>query len=136
LRGEDQVLAHSQLGKDLQQLEGAADSQPVEVARPHAGDGASVEPHLAGARAELAEDAIEQRRLAAAVRPDDAEDLAFVDVERHAVDRQNAAEALGEIAHFEHGGHDALSALRANRRSPMPISPLGDMMSSTITSSA
>ena len=92
--GENQVLAHGQLGEDLQQLERAADAEPVEVARPHAGDGAAVELHLAGTRPELAEDAVEQRRLAAAVRPDDAEDLALVDVERHAVDGLDAAEAL------------------------------------------
>ena len=30
LAGEDQVLAHGQLREDLQQLEGAADAQPVE----------------------------------------------------------------------------------------------------------
>ena len=59
------------------------------------------------ARLQLAEDAVEQRRLAAAVRADDAEDLAFVDVERHAVDGDDAAEALLQVAHLEHGAHRA-----------------------------
>src|SRR6185436_3262392 len=86
LPGEDQVRAYGQVRKDLQQLEGAADAEAVEVAGPHAGHRAAVEAHVARARLQLAEDAVEQRRLAAAVRADDAEDLLLLDVERNAVD--------------------------------------------------
>ena len=50
------------------------------VAAAHAGcfTDTAVELHLAAARLELPEDAVEQRRLAAAVRTDDAENLAFI----------------------------------------------------------
>ena len=47
-------------GKDLQQLKRAAHAQPVEIARPHAGHRAAVEMHIARARPQLSEDAVEQ----------------------------------------------------------------------------
>src|SRR6185503_3956572 len=87
LPGEDQVLAHRELRKHLQQLEGAAHPQAVELAGPQAGDLAAVDAHLPGRGRELPEDAVEQRRLARAVRPDQAEDLALAHLERNAVDR-------------------------------------------------
>src|SRR5205814_4055151 len=112
-----------------------------------AGYGAAVEPHLARTRRKLAEDAVEQRRLAAAVRSDDAEDLALVDIERNAFDRMDAAELLGEIAHFEHRHHATFasvtgaaggSVLRAavKRCWKNPMMPLGLNTSSTITKTA
>ena len=102
LPGKNEIFAHREPRKDLQQLEGAADAEPVEVARAHAGDGPSVEPHLALARRQLAEDAVEQGRLAAAVGADDAEDLALAHLEGNAVDRSDAAEALLDVGDFEH----------------------------------
>src|ERR1051325_1941827 len=105
LPGEDQVLAHRQLREHLQQLEGAADPEAVELAGPHAGDAAAVDAHLPRRRRELAEDAVEQRRLSRAVRPDQAEDLALAHVEGDAVDRAYAAERLGKIAYFQDGIH-------------------------------
>ena len=47
LPGEDQVFAHRQLRKHLQQLEGAADAEPVELGGPHAGDDLAVDLHFA-----------------------------------------------------------------------------------------
>src|SRR6185295_16287492 len=87
LPGEDQVLAHRQLREHLQQLEGAADPEAVELAGPHAGDAAAVDAHL-------------PRR-----RPDQAEDVALAHVEGDAVDRAYAAERLGKIAYFQDGIH-------------------------------
>ena len=78
---------------------------------PQARDDLAVDLHLAAARRELAEDAVEQRRLAAAVRADQAEDLALLDVEADAVDRGDAAEALADVADFEDRGHGAVSSL-------------------------
>src|SRR5215475_4687529 len=98
LAGEDQVLTHAQLRKDLQQLERPAHAEPVEIARPHAGDRAAVEPHVAGGGPQLAEDAVEQGRLAAAIRADDAEDLALAQGERYARHRNDAAETFLQIA--------------------------------------
>src|SRR3954464_1336261 len=134
LRGKDQVLAHGEFRKDLQQLKRAADAELVEIAWPHAGHRATIEMHLAAGRPKLAEDAIEQRGLAAAVRPDDAEDLALVHLERDAVDRMNAAETLRDIADVEHRTHAAVRG--AKRFATNPMIPLGLRMSSTITNAA
>ena len=73
-------------------------------------------------RRELAEDAVEQRGLAAAVRADEAEDLALAHVEGDAVDRGDAAEALADVADFEDrlmaASPVAPSRPRAARRRP------------------
>src|SRR5579864_3983069 len=107
LRRKDQVVTYRELGKDLQQLKGVADAEAVEVAGPHASRDTPIEPHFALARLQLAEDAIEQSRFPAAVRPDDAEDLAFADIEGDAVHGGDTAEALFEIGDFEDGLHHA-----------------------------
>ena len=49
-------------------------------------------------RSVLTQDAVEQCRLAASVRTDDPEDLTLPEVERHIVDRLDAAERLGDVA--------------------------------------
>src|SRR5262245_32370424 len=109
--------------------------------------------HIARARPQLPENAVEQRRLAAAVGTDDAEYLASVDVERHPVDRDDAAEALLEVAHREHRSHRAPSPGTAAsgrvtgasaaplpaglvRRSARPSRPEGHSAISTITRTA
>ena len=46
-------------------------------------------------------DQVEDRGLAGAVRPDDGVDLALLDREAHAVDRDHAAEPHAEIFHRE-----------------------------------
>src|SRR5262249_23096295 len=95
--------------------------------------------HVAGARRELAENAVEQGRLAAAVRTDDAEDLAGAHLERHAGHRDDAAEMLFQAAHLEDGGHRSLATALArvlSRRSARPSRPAGQMTISTITSTA
>src|SRR5262249_32347410 len=139
LPGEDQVLAHGELGEDLQQLERAAHAEAVEIARAHAGDGVAVEVHVAGARRELAEDAVEQGRLAAAVRTDDAEDLAGAHLGREAGHRDDAAERLLQVAHLEDAGHRSLATALdrgLSRRSARPSRPAGQMTISTITRTA
>src|SRR5262249_10479194 len=97
----------------------------------------------------------EQGRLAAAVGTDDAEDLALVHVERHAVDRDDTAEALLQIAHGEDGAHRAPSrppassagTVSAARGRPLPAAgfsspatrpsrPEGETTISNITSTA
>src|SRR4051812_24739591 len=54
------------------------------------GDGARAGPVHAG-------DRIEARRLARAIGPDEAEDLATLDAERHGVERRQATELDGEL---------------------------------------
>ena len=61
-------------------------------------DVATVELDASRVRSVLAEDAVEQRRLAAPVRSDDAENLALVEVEGHVVDRPDPPEGLGDVA--------------------------------------
>src|SRR6058998_882623 len=54
--------------------------------------------HCAGARRSQPRDHVEERRLPGTVRPDDADDLAGRDHERHVRDGDEAAEALGDGA--------------------------------------
>ncbi len=88
--------------------------------------GAPVDAHFAGRGRQLAEDAVEQRRLARAVRPDQAEDLAFAHVEGDAVDGADAAEGLRQVAHLEdraHGIHRFLQTARRARAAPTGRTP-------------
>ena len=130
LAGKHQVLAHRKLRKDLQQLERAADAEAVQVRGPHAGDRPAVEAHLAGGRRELAENAVEQRRLAGTVGPDEAEDFAFVHGEGHPVYGADAAEGLPQVADFEDRGHELPKC------SASPSSPDGNNASRIITNTA
>ena len=82
----------------------------IELGRPQAGDDLAVDLDLATGRRELAEDAVEQRGLAAAVRADQAEDLALLHVEADAIDGLDAAKALLDVADFEDRGHGAVSS--------------------------
>src|SRR5258705_8055129 len=101
LSGEDQVLPHRQFWKHLQKLEGAADAETIQFGRPQSGNDLAVNLHLATGRRELAEDAVEQRGLAATVRADQPEDLALLHVEADAIDGLDAAKALFDAADFE-----------------------------------
>src|SRR5262249_31343002 len=131
----------------------AAHAQPVEVAWTQARYRTAVELHVACGRPQLSEDAVEQRRLTAAVGTYDAENLAVVDVEGHPVDRDDAAEALLEVAHREHRTQRPPSLCTAAsgrvtvasaaplavglvRRSARPSRPEGQNAISTITSTA
>ena len=71
-------------------------------------------------------DAVEERRLAGAVRPDQTEDLTFVDSEGDAVKRNNAAKAHGDVANVEKRVGRSRHAYRRpeTRRGPgRPASP-------------
>src|SRR5215471_12774042 len=54
-------------------------------------------------------DAVEHRRLASAVGPDQAQDRAVVDVERHGVQRDDAAEPDADVLNGEQWRHDGVS---------------------------
>ena len=71
----------------------------------------ALEQDVAAVRRVEPADAVEQCRLAGAVRADQPEDLAFVDRERDAVERDDAAKAHRDIADFE------------QRRAPMRAPP-------------
>ena len=110
------VLAHADLGERLGDLEGAHHAGGADAMRRQAGDVLAVEGDAAGIGRVEAGDGREQRRLARAVGPDQADDLALAHVERGLVDGLQAAERLGELAHLKHG-----AAFVRNR----PISPSG-----------
>src|SRR5437763_16998630 len=110
LAGENQILPHRQLWKYLQKLEGAADAQTIQLRGSQSGDDLAVDLHLATGRRELAEDAVEQRGLAAAVRADQPEDLALLHVEADAIDGLDATNALLDAVDSENRGHGALSS--------------------------
>ncbi len=57
----------------------------------------------AGARAQEAGERVDQRRLAGAVRADDAEQLAGAHVERDAPERRRRAVGDLQVAHLKHG---------------------------------
>ncbi len=66
-------------------------------------DVAAVELDGAGARRVEAAEAVEQRRLAGAVRTDQPEDLALADLEADAVERHDAAEANRDVTDGDDG---------------------------------
>ncbi len=70
-------------------------SDPVRRARQ---DALAFQENVAVARLVEPGEAIEQRRLAGAVRPDQAEDLALMHIEGHAVQRDDAAEHDADVA--------------------------------------
>jgi hypothetical protein len=91
-------------------LEHHVDRPPV---RRHAGEVGAAEEDSARARRLEAGEKAHQRGLAAAGRPKQAEELALEDVERHLVDRNRRAEALGH-------------ALEADQRRGARIVPRGE----------
>ena len=105
VRGEEQ--RNAQVFRDRQRRERA---RQLEAPR-HAAMGAlvrrkpihrmAVELHRAGLVLQCAAHAVDQRRLARAVRADQADALALRDLEIDAVERDEAAEALAEILDLE-----------------------------------
>ena len=71
-----QVLAHRHGREDVVLLRHVGEAAPADVAGGKPGDVGALQLDAAAARAEQAGDGLEQRRLAGAVRADDADDLA------------------------------------------------------------
>ena len=86
------VLEDRHAGEKLRGLEGARQPHAGDPVGLHAGDHAILETDVAGIGLVHAADDVEQRRLAGAVRPDDADDLAGAERGRYAVERAHAAE--------------------------------------------
>ena len=74
-RGDQHVLEHGHLGKELDELERPRDTPLVHDVGAPAGDVLAAEEHLAAGGRQHAGDAVEQRGLARAVGADDAEQL-------------------------------------------------------------
>ena len=102
------VVEHRKIGKQRDVLEGAADADLGDPVRRARQDALAFHQDVAGARLIEPAEAIEQRRLAGAVRPDQAEDLALMHVEGHAIQRDDAAEHDADVANRKQG----ISSLR------------------------
>src|SRR5687767_4994936 len=101
LERHQQVLQHRHAGEGARDLEAARDAAPRALPGRQARDLLAVELDRAGVVAQRARDAVDQRGLARAVRPDQPEALAARDSDAHAVERGEAAEALRDGAYLE-----------------------------------
>src|SRR5881394_1335260 len=79
------VVEHRQIGKQRDVLEGAADADFSDAVRRPRQDAGAFHQDVAGAWLIESGETIEQRRLAGAVRSDQAEDGALVHVEGYAI---------------------------------------------------
>ena len=108
------VFQHRQIAERPRNLIGAADAEPRDRVAAQAAQALPGEHDVAADRLEDLGQAVEQRRLAGAVRADQAEDLALADLQVDTVDGDVAAEGHGEIARGEKDpravGVDALAA--------------------------
>ncbi len=79
--------------------------------------GAAPQAHLAGIRAELALDQAQQRGLAAAVAPDQADPVPGRQPDARLLEQQPAADPEGDVVQMQHGGRDiARPGARPNPR--------------------
>ena len=78
----------------------------------------ALEAELAGVRPVQARDHVERRRLAGAVRADQPDDLALADVERDVVERDDPAEAAGDVANLEQRHGRSTLRSRASKWKP------------------
>jgi hypothetical protein len=97
------VVEHREVGKQGDVLEGAANADLGDPVRRPVQDAAALHQDVAAGRLVEPRQAVEQRGLAGAVGPDQPEDLALVHVERHAIQRDDAAEHDADVANREQG---------------------------------
>ena len=101
--GDEQVLARRHAREQLDPLERAADAEPGPPVGGHACQVLAFERDRAFVGGEDAEQAVEERRLARAVRPDQTDALAFADIEAHPVERGDARELHRDVLRVEQG---------------------------------
>src|SRR5579883_2668400 len=99
------ILAHGQREEWLRHLEGAVDAEMDDTVRGEAADLAPFEAHPSAIGRIKAGDDIDAGRLAGAVGADEAEDLAWLQMEGQPVQRAEAAEALDEPLDLEQRRH-------------------------------
>src|SRR5262249_7753064 len=100
-RADHDVVQHAEPRERAHDLKGAGQSERADRVRGQAAERAPAKADVTGVRGQKPGQQIEDRRLAGAVRSDEAEHLALVDREIEAVDGLNAAEALGEAMRLE-----------------------------------
>ncbi|MHC2783736.1 hypothetical protein ACVMBZ_002950 [Bradyrhizobium liaoningense] len=103
MRADADVVHHRQVREQRHVLEGSADADLGDPVRRPRQDADAVHQDVAGRRLIQPRKAIEERGLAGAVGADQAEDLALVHVEGHAVERDDAAEHDADVANREQG---------------------------------
>ncbi len=97
------VFEHGEFGKRAHDLKRAREPKPADMFGRGVLDALAGKGDAARIRRKDAGDQIEQRRLAGAVRADDGEDRARLDIERNIVDRDKTAEALGHALELRAG---------------------------------
>src|SRR2546425_5335062 len=121
-------LEDREVGKDLDELEGAGHAEPRQAHRADAADLPVLEAHGARARPRDAGEDVDQRRLAGAIRSDDRDELARVDPEAHAVEGAELSVELPEPVRLENHARDGGTE---RRRVTSPMSPCGAKMTMT-----
>ena len=124
LSGDQHVLQHRQPREHARQLEGATDAEPEHTVRRAVGDVLAPQADLALLHALITGDDVEERRLARAVRADQAVDLTLVDLECTTVQRLDAAVGLDHPADLDQGAHRVAPAIPASSCSPSPSTDL------------
>src|SRR5437762_804005 len=116
-RPRHDVLANRHRGEGLDDLKSPADTEPCHPEGSQPGDRFALPANVPAVKPVHPADAVEQRGLSRAVRPDDAEDLPLPNRERDIVDGCHAAKALGDVLQLElriHRRHTEVS--RSDRR--------------------
>src|SRR5260221_2583186 len=114
-KGHEQVLQHGHAVERPRHLKAARDAEARALVRRQIGDFFSLENDFSALVAQQPRNAVDQRRLARAVRPDQAEALAGGDVDAHPGQRGEAAEMLRDLFYLEERVH----------RLKSPITPSG-----------
>ncbi len=117
LHRDPHVLERGQVGEHAEDLERSADPETGPPMHPHPGDVAVVEADFSAIRRDEPGEHVEERRLARAVRPDQAMELAGHHVQVDVVGGDERAEALVQSAHREdrRGGIELRRALVPRR---------------------
>ena len=96
------VFQHRHVGDHLHVLKGAGHALAGDAARVQAADGLAAVHHFAAGGGQHARDQVERGRLARTVGPNQAHDLAGVNLETDVVHRHQAAKLHAGLAHIEH----------------------------------
>jgi hypothetical protein len=116
LERDAEVLEHGHARERLRDLEAPHDAEPRPLVRRELGDVAALEQDPAAVRRQGARHAIDERGLAGAVGADETQPIARPDLNRDAVERQEAAEALGDAVDVEERPPSSRAPLRASAR--------------------
>src|SRR5690349_24084163 len=101
LQKDQQIVEHAQTREDAHLLERAGDAEASDPMRRRVGDIAAAEQHAPRVGAEISRHAVEERRLARAVRADQAHELTALDREIDPIDRAHADETLAQPPNLE-----------------------------------